>query len=123
MNLRVPVMIAAAILVLAAAGCKSPAGSSVVRLDTPSRHVANGLKLMDNQKTDAALREFRRALELDTNYSPAYVGMGLAYGHQGEFEKGFSQLRTAEQHARTQDQQRQVEAARKRLRAMNQDKE
>jgi len=119
MKLRIPAIIAAAFLVLAAAGCTSGAGSSAARLDTPSRHVTNGLMLLENQKTDAALREFRRAIELDAAYSPAYVGLGLAYGHQGDLKKGFSQLQTAQKYARNQDQKRQVKEAYQRLGAMN----
>jgi Tfp pilus assembly protein PilF len=122
MKLRVPVIITAAIMVLAAAGCSSTAGPSAVRLDTPSRHVANGMTLLDSQKTDAALREFRRALELDATYSPAWVGLGLAYGQQGNPGKGLTHLQTAEKYARSQDQQRQVEAAYQRLRAMDRDR-
>ena len=118
MKLRVPVVITAALLVLAAVGCSFMSGPSAVRLDTPARHVANGMTLLDSQKTDAALREFRRALELDATYSPAWVGLGLAYGQGGDPEKGLTQLQSARKYARDPQQQRQVAEAYERLRAM-----
>ena len=43
-------------------------------LDSPSQHVDNGYKLMAYGKTDAAVREFKRSIELDAEYAPAYVG-------------------------------------------------
>ncbi len=123
MKLRVPVLITAAFLIVAAVGCSSTTGPAAVRLDTPARHVANGMTLLDSQKIDAALREFRRALELDATYSPAWVGLGLAYGQQGNPEKGLSHLQTAQKYAQNQDQQRQVEEAYQRLRDMDRSKD
>ncbi len=118
MKLRVPVWITVALLVLATVGCSFFTGPTAVRLDTPARHVANGMTLLDNQKTDAALREFRRALELDATYSPAWVGLGLAYGQQGDPLKGLTHLQNARKYAQGPEQQRQVEEAYQRLQAM-----
>jgi len=53
-------------------------------LDTPVQHVQNGNTLLKAGKIDAAFREFSRAKELDSNYSPAYVGLSLVYGLKGE---------------------------------------
>jgi len=52
-------------------------------LDTPSRHVDNGLKFLQINKIDAAVLEFSRAAELDPEYAPAYTGLGLANKARG----------------------------------------
>ena len=53
-------------------------------LDTPENHVNNGNILLKSGKIDDAFREFSRAQELDANYAPAYVGLGLVYGVKGD---------------------------------------
>lgn len=55
-------------------------------LDTPKNHVNNGNLFLKAGKIDDAFREFTRAKELDPNYSPAYVGLGLVYGVKGDDE-------------------------------------
>jgi len=55
-------------------------------LDTPRNHVNNGNILLKAGKIDDAFREFSRAKELDANYPPAYVGLGLVYGVKGDDE-------------------------------------
>jgi tetratricopeptide (TPR) repeat protein len=84
-------------------------------LDTPSHHVDNGYKLMAYGKHEAALREFDRAKELDPNYAPAYVGLGIVYGMQGELEKGRSYMTQAEKLAQDEDQRQEVKLGFERL--------
>ncbi len=70
-------------------------------LDTPAQHVANGNRFLKNGKTDAAIREFNRALELAPNYSPAYVGLAIVKGQNGDIEGGLSLMDKADKLAKT----------------------
>ena len=85
------------------------------RLDTPSHHVDNGYKLMAYGKMEAALREFNRAKELDVDYAPAYVGLGIVYGMQGDLEKGRALMMEAQTLAKNEDQRKEVEMGFERL--------
>ncbi len=87
-------------------------------LDTPSRHVDNGMKFLQINKTDAAVLEFSRASELDPEYAPAYTGMGLAYGRMGDFVKGYEFIELAAKKARGYEEQSAVKDARLQLDAM-----
>ncbi len=74
--------------------------SPEAKLDTPSHHVENGMRLLNAGKVEAAFREFSRAKELDTAYAPAYVGLGLCYGLKGDFEKGLEIMKEVERYTR-----------------------
>lgn len=74
------------------------------RLDTPVQHVRNGMKLLKLDKFEAAFREFSRANELDPKLSSPYVGMGLVYGHKGQFGKGLASIRQADEFAKETEQ-------------------
>ena len=84
-------------------------------LDTPSQHVDNGYKLMAYGKTDAAIREFTRSMELDAGYSPAYVGLGILYGMQGDLDQGRSLMEKAKALAKSDEQRKEVELGFERL--------
>jgi tetratricopeptide (TPR) repeat protein len=84
-------------------------------LDTPSRHVDNGLKFLQINKIDAAVLEFSRATELDPEYAPAYTGLGLAYGRMGDFVKGYEFMELATKKARGYEQESAVKDARMQL--------
>jgi S-layer homology domain/Tetratricopeptide repeat len=64
-------------------------------LDTPEHHVFSGNKLLDKGDYAGAQREFELAIQLDKKYSPAYVGMGLVFGYQNNFEKAFENMKKA----------------------------
>lgn len=84
-------------------------------LDTPSQHVDNGYKLMAYGKTDAAVREFTRSMELDAGYSPAYVGLGILYGMQGDLDQGRALMEEAKALANNDEQRKEVELGFERL--------
>ena len=84
-------------------------------LDTPSRHVDNGTRFMQINKIDAAVLEFSRATELDPEYAPAYIGLGLAYGKMGNFVKGIEFIEIASKKARGYEQESAVKDARMQL--------
>ncbi|CAB5118808.1 hypothetical protein D3OALGA1CA_2465 [Olavius algarvensis associated proteobacterium Delta 3] len=81
-------------------GC-GPKVMAPARLNSPEHHVSNGYTLMKTGKLQGAFAEFKWAAGLDPTYAPAYVGMGLVYALQGEFDKGLSALAPATQYART----------------------
>jgi hypothetical protein len=87
-------------------------------LDTPSRHVDNGMKFLQINKIDAAVLEFSRATELDPEYAPAYSGLGLAYGRMGDFIKGYEFMELATNKAQGYEQESAVKNARMQLDAL-----
>jgi tetratricopeptide (TPR) repeat protein len=84
-------------------------------LDSPAHHVDNGYKLMAYGKSDAAVREFKRSMELNPEYSPAYVGLGIVYGLQGDLAQGRALMRKAKSLARNGEQKKEVEMGFERL--------
>ena len=92
-------------------------------LDTPSQHVDNGYKLMAYGKSDAAIREFKRSMELDAEYSPAYVGLGIVYGLKGDLDQGRTLMEKAKTLARNDEQKKEVEMGFERLDYIESDKQ
>jgi tetratricopeptide (TPR) repeat protein len=84
-------------------------------LDTPSRHVDNGLKFLQIDKIDAAVLEFSRASELDPDFAPAYMGLALAYGRMGDFTKGYEFIELAAKNATGYEQESAVKEVRLQL--------
>ena len=84
-------------------------------LDTPSQHVENGYRLMAYGKTDAAVREFKRSMELKAEYAPAYVGLGIVYGIKGELARGRTLMEKAKALAKNDEQKKEVEMGFERL--------
>ena len=69
-------------------------------LDTPSRHVKNGMKFLRAGKVEAPYLEFKRALELDDEYAPAYVGVGLVQGLKGDYTTAMEKMAVADLYTR-----------------------
>lgn len=84
-------------------------------LDTPAQHVKNGHSLLSFGKIDAANAEFLRATTLDGNYAPAYVGIALVQGHQGNIEEGFKTLDWAKGLTKTPEEEKAVDQGYKQL--------
>lgn len=84
------------IAMLSISGCAPTVYSPKAPLDTPSRHVENGIRLLNVGKTEDAFREFNRARQLDPEYSPAYVGIGFCHGLMGDYEKGLKAMEEAQ---------------------------
>ena len=76
-------------------GCAATVYSPKAALDTPSRHVENGIRLLNVGKIEDAFREFTRAKQLDPEYSPAYVGVGFCHGLMGDYDKGLEAMEEA----------------------------
>ena len=78
-------MLVLAVLALVAAGCAKPAPPTSV-MDTPEYHYKNGLQYLEKDQVDDAMKSFSRAIALDPKSPLGYIGMGLAFGKNGDFE-------------------------------------
>ena len=96
------------VLICLLAACGPKTETLKAKLDTPQHHVKNGNKLFENGKIDAAFYEFNRAKELDPEYSPAYIGLGLITAYRGDFANGLKTLKIARKYARDDEQKRSV---------------
>lgn len=75
--------------------CAKPPRKPEAALDTPEHHVFSGNKLLEKGDYAGAQREFELAIQLDKKYSPAYVGMGLVFAYQKNFEKAYENMKKA----------------------------
>lgn len=87
-------MVALAVLVLAA-GCAPKAAPSTSIMDTPEYHYNQGLKALDADRLDDAMREFDRAISLDPKLSLGYIGKGLVLGKKGDFKPALENMEKA----------------------------
>lgn len=94
----------AAAYVLFLFGCGPSGVAPIAALDTPEHHVANGNKFLKAGKITDARAEFSRAVALDPKFSPGYLGLGLVYGHDGEYAKGLANQKTARKLAKNNPQ-------------------
>jgi tetratricopeptide (TPR) repeat protein len=109
MKIQKLVFALAAVLVLSLTACGPKPMAPKAELDTPQHHVANGNKLLNAGKLEAAFKEFNRAMELDPKHSPAYLGMGIVYGLQGNFEGAFDSMKSADRYAEGDDEEFNVD--------------
>jgi hypothetical protein len=80
------------VLAIAAYGCGPKAAPSTSVMDTPEYHYNQGLKYLDKDQVDEAMREFDRAIGLAPKASLGYIGKGLALGKKGEFKQAFESM-------------------------------
>jgi tetratricopeptide (TPR) repeat protein len=96
------ILVATALAVLmAVAGCGPKAAPSTSVMDTPEYHYNQGLKALDADRLDDAMREFDRAVALDPKSPFGYIGKGLALGKKGEFKKAFEDMEKANDYEKT----------------------
>ena len=84
------VLMAAMLLLVAGCGKKTVLPTSV--LETPEYHYKNGLKYLDNDKIDDAMKSFDRVIELSPKSPLGYIGRGLAFGRKGEFKPALENM-------------------------------
>ncbi len=89
---RLVLLATALAVVIAVAGCGPKAAPSASVLDTPEYHYRNGLRYLDKDQIDDALRSFDRAISLDPKSPLGYIGKGLALGRKGEFKQAFESM-------------------------------
>src|SRR5512144_2207140 len=77
---------------LVVAGCAKKAAPPTSVMDTPEYHYNQGLKALDADRLDEAMREFDRALALEPKSPFGYIGKGLALGKKGEFKTAFEDM-------------------------------
>jgi hypothetical protein len=83
------------IVALVFVGCGPKAAPSTSVLDTPDYHYNQGLKFLDKDQLDDAMREFQRAVDLDPKSPLGYIGKGLAFGKKGDYKAAFENMEKA----------------------------
>jgi len=87
------------IVALVAMGCGPKAAPSTSVLDTPEYHYNQGLKFLDKNQMDDAMREFQRAVDLDPKSSLGYIGKGLVFGQKGDFKAAYENMEKGKSNA------------------------
>jgi len=83
------------IVALVAVGCGPKAAPSTSVLDTPEYHYNQGLKFLDKNQMDDAMREFQRAVDLDPKSPLGFIGKGLVFGKKSDFKAAFENMEKA----------------------------
>ena len=87
---------AALAVVVAVVGCGPKAAPSTSVMDTPEYHYNQGLKALDVDRLNDAMREFDRAVGLAPKSPLGYIGKGLVLGRKSEFNPAFENMEKAE---------------------------
>lgn len=82
----------AAVLAVLAAGCGTKTVPPTSVLDTPEYHYRNGLKYLDSNQIDEAMKSFDRAVAIAPKSPLGYIGKGLAFGKKGDFKAAFENM-------------------------------
>ncbi len=62
---------------------------------TPEDHFLRGEALVRRGKIDEAIVEFKKAIEMDSQFSAAYTSLGAAYGQKGIIDQSISASKMA----------------------------
>jgi tetratricopeptide (TPR) repeat protein len=85
-------MLIVAALTVVSVGCGPKIAPPTSVMDTPEYHYKNGLKYLDKDQTDDAMKSFDRAIALAPKSPLGYIGKGLAFGKQGDFKAAFENM-------------------------------
>ena len=91
-------------------------------LDSSEHHGFNGFQLIEHELFDDAQREFEIALELDSKYPPAHMGMGLVYGMKKQFKSAFVCMGRARDYAQKKEDRALADVGFMRLHTMKKNK-
>ena len=86
------------IVALVAVGCGPKAAPSTSVMDTPEYHYSQGLKYLDKEQIDEAMKSFDRAVALDPKSPLGYIGKGLAFGKKGDFKLAYENMEKGKSH-------------------------
>jgi hypothetical protein len=92
-----------AMVAMLLSSCAKSTRKPEAALDTPEHHVFTGYKLYDKSDYEGARREFVLAMQLDKNYSPAYVGLGLCDGSHKDFKTAYENMKKAKSLAKKKE--------------------
>ena len=70
-----------------ATGC-GPKATSQSDVDTPEYHYRAGIRYLENEDYQSAIRSFQRSVDLDKRFSPGWAGLGLSHGLIGDLKTG-----------------------------------
>ena len=84
--------------------CSSKPRAPERLLNTPEHHAYSGFKLLKKGYLFDAKREFKLALQLDSHYSHAYLGLGLTYGKEKRFKLALDSMCSARDDAKTEEE-------------------
>ena len=85
-------------------GCSSKPRAPERVLNSPKHHVYSGFKLLEKGYLSDAEREFKLALQLDSKYSEAHMGLGLTYGREKRFKLALDSMCSARDDAKTEEE-------------------
>ena len=88
---------AAAIIVptlLIITGC-GPKATSQSDVDTPEYHYRAGMRYLENEDYQSAIRSFQRSVDLDKKFALGWGGLGLSYGLIADLKTGRKHMDTA----------------------------
>ena len=78
-----------AVLLVVATGCKGNPEKA------KKKYLESGLSYVDKKQYDAAVIQFKKALQVDPKYAEAHYQLGLAYLRQQHIKDGYSELNQA----------------------------
>jgi len=73
-------------------------------LNTPEHYTYSGFKLLEKGYLFDAEREFKLALQLDSQYFSAHLGLGLTYGEEKRFELALDSMCSARDNAKIEEE-------------------
>jgi tetratricopeptide (TPR) repeat protein len=82
----------AAVALFGLAACAVERVKPEAALDTPEHHYSTGIRLVEKEDYNGAMRSFQRAVALDPKYAPGYAGIGLIHGVKGEFKEAYEAI-------------------------------
>jgi hypothetical protein len=94
-------MLLTAVLAVVISGCGPKIAPPTSVLDTPEYHYKNGLKYLDKDQIEDAMKSFDRAISLDPKSPLGYIGKGLAFGKKGDFKAAFENMENAKSFQKT----------------------
>ena len=89
--------VSALFLLSACGGSETPTRTPTLTppLLSVQEHMQRGDAFLENKQPGAALREYRNAVRVDSQYAPARVGLGKSHAMRSEFELALDEYRRA----------------------------